>query len=95
MDWSNRWHRAYRKAEVDEADGSSRQERVGVVLSAFEVNNLEFEEDMSTGNALLRGRSGWEDGKRVHQKEWRKQIFEVQTWRQVRGLAGAVMCENL
>ena len=25
---------------------------------------------------------------------WRKQIFEVQMWRQVRGLAGAVMCET-
>ena len=23
-----------------------------------------------------------------------KQIYEVQTWRQVRGLAGAVMCET-
>ena len=27
-------------------------------------------------------------------KAWRKQVFEVQTWRQVRGLAGAVMCET-
>ena len=29
------------------------------------------------------------------QKEaWKKQIFEVQTWRQVRGPAGAVLCET-
>ena len=27
-------------------------------------------------------------------KAWRKQIFEVQTWRQVRGPARAVMCET-
>ena len=25
---------------------------------------------------------------------WRKQIFEVQTWRQVTGFAGAIMCET-
>ena len=28
------------------------------------------------------------------QEAWMKQIFEVQTWRQVGGLAGAVMCET-
>ena len=27
------------------------------------------------------------------QKAWRKQIFEMQRWQQVRGLAGAIMCE--
>ena len=26
---------------------------------------------------------------------WRKQIFEVHTWKQVRGPAGAVMCQTL
>ena len=31
---------------------------------------------------------------REQQTPWRKQIFEVQTCRQVRGLAGGVMCEN-
>ena len=25
---------------------------------------------------------------------WRKQLIEVQTWKQVRGPAGAVMCET-
>ena len=28
------------------------------------------------------------------QKAWRKQVLEAQTWRQVRGRAGAVMCET-
>ena len=37
---------------------------------------------------------GWEDGKKEQQKAWRKGIFEVQTWRQVRGRAGAVLCET-
>ena len=31
---------------------------------------------------------------REQQKAWRKQILEVQTWTQVRGPAGAVMCET-
>ena len=32
---------------------------------------------------------------RMSQKDaWMNQIFEVQTWRQVRGPAGAVMCET-
>ena len=31
---------------------------------------------------------------REQQKAWMKQICEVQTWRQVRGPAGAVMCET-
>ena len=32
--------------------------------------------------------------RREQQKMRRKQIFEVQRWKQVRGLAGAVMCET-
>ena len=36
---------------------------------------------------LWRKEVGWED------EDW-KQIFEVQTWRQLRGLAGAPMCET-
>ena len=39
------------------------------------------------------GVCGWED-REEQQKAWRKQTFEVQTWRQVRGLAGSVMCET-
>ena len=36
---------------------------------------------------------GWDDGKE-QQKAWGEHIFEMQTWRRVRGLAGAVMCET-
>ena len=47
MERTSRWHRANRKADIEEADGSSssRQERVGIALSLLlEVNNLEIEE---------------------------------------------------
>ena len=32
--------------------------------------------------------------RRKQQKAWRKQIFELWTWKQVRGPAGAVLCET-
>ena len=32
--------------------------------------------------------------KRGQQKAWKKHFFEVQAWRQVSRLAGAVMCET-
>ena len=67
-----------------------------VSLSLFrEVNKLEVEKELSTMATLFRA-----EGVRMsiwrgeQQQAWRKQIFEVQTWRQVRGLAGAVMCET-
>ena len=67
-----------------------------VSLSLFmEVNNFEVEEELFTVATLA-----WVEGvwlgrwRREQQKAWRKQIPEAQTWRQVRGLAGAVMCET-
>ena len=68
-----------------------------VSLSLFmNVNNFEVEEELSTVATLA-----WVEGVwlgrwgREQQKAWRKQIPEAQTWRQVRGLAGAVTCETL
>ena len=56
---------------------------------------LEVEEDLSTMATLFCtdgvSMNRW---RKKHQKAWKKQIFEVQTWRQVRELAGAVMCET-
>ena len=46
--------------------------------------------ELEVDDALLDG-SRWS---REQQKAWRKQIFEVQRWKQVRGLAGGVMCET-
>ena len=67
-----------------------------VWLSLFkEVNNLEVDEELSTVATLAWAEGVWL-GRWVseQQKSWRKNIFEVQTWRQVRGPAGAVMCET-
>ena len=62
--------------EVEEADGSSsRQERVSLALAFF--NNLEFEEELLTIAALC-----WAEGVWLGNG---KKIFELQTWRQVRG----------
>ena len=73
---------------------ASAGKKASVSLSLFmEVNNLEVEEAFSTnGHACLGGRDLAGMGKRA--PEGRKQIFEVQIWRQVRGPAGAVMCET-
>ena len=64
---TSRWHRAYGKAEIEEADGSSsRQGGVGLALFFIERNNLEVEEDSpcppwqrSSGRKMF----GWEDRK--------------------------------
>ena len=56
------------------------------------MSSLEVEEDCSAMPTLaLTEGSGWENGA-VEGLE--KQIFEVRTWRQMRGPAGAVMCET-
>ena len=69
-----------------------------VSLSLFtEVKNFEVVEELSTLATLALGGEGvWLGKWRKEQlKAWRKQIFEVQTWRQVRRPAGPVMCETL
>ena len=56
---------------------------------------LAVDEDLSySGHAVL-GR-GSLDGKRYQEQQeaWMNQVREVQTWRQVRGPPGAVMCET-
>ena len=89
MDRSSPWHRAYQKAENEEADEQQQQERWSRLRCPFfmEVNKLEVEENFPPWPRLL----GW---KGSVWNAWRKQIFEVQTWRQVRGPAGAVVCKT-
>ena len=88
---TRRWHCAHRTAEVEEAGGGSKKESVSLSLF-MEITNLEVEEYLTTMATLF-----WAEGvclgrlRREQQKPWRKQIFEVQTWRQVRG---PVMCET-
>ena len=65
-------------------------------LSLFvEAHGLEVEDEIST-KATQYWAEGVSTGKWSHeQKEaWMRQIREVRTWKQVRGPAGAVMCET-
>ena len=65
-------------------------------LSLFmEVYGLEVEDEISTMATEFLTEGVW-TGKWSHeQKEaWMRLIHEVQTWKQVRGPAGAVMCET-
>ena len=66
-------------------------------LSLFmDVFGLEVEEDLSTLATQYIGAEGvWTAKWHQEQREaWMKQVRELQTWRQVRGPAGAVMCET-
>ena len=82
-------NRACREAKIEEADGSScRQEKSQSRSRIFmEVHTLEVEEKLSTIATLC-----WAQGEQHN--AWKKHFFEVQTWRQVGGPAGAVMCET-
>ena len=78
------------------AAAAAAGKKESVSLSLFvEVNDLEVEEELST-----MATPAWAEGTWIvkcpgeHKKAWRKQIFEVQRWKQVRGPAGAVMCET-
>ena len=78
---------------IEETGGSCFGQKEHNLLSLFvEAYGLEVEEELSIhhGNSAL-GRRNW----RHEQKEaWMRQVQEVQTWKQVRGPAGAVMCET-
>ena len=67
-----------------------------VFLSQFtEVNDLEVVEDLFTMAKLFCMECVWMCGwVKEQQIASRTQIFEVQTWKQVRGCAGAVICET-
>ena len=65
-------------------------------LSFFmEVYGLEVEEELSTLATQYWAEGVW-TGKWHHEQReaWMRQIQEVQSWKQVRGPAGAVMCET-
>ena len=82
------------KLRVQMAFAAGKNESVSLSLF-MEVSVLEAEEDLSTMSTLI-----WAEGVmmsrwgRAQQKAFRKQMFEVQTRRQVRGPAGTVMCET-
>ena len=61
-------------------------------LSLFmEAYGLEVEEELSTLATQYWAQGVWHHEQR---EAWMKQVREVQVWRQVRGPAGAVMCET-
>ena len=65
-------------------------------LSLFmEAYGLEVEEEISTTPTQYWIEGVW-TGKWSYEQEeaWMRQIRDVQTWKQVRGPAGAVMCET-
>ena len=61
----------------------------------METFGLEVEEEVSTVATQTWADGAWIGKSHTGQKEaWLNQVFEVQTWRQLRGPAGAVMCET-
>ena len=88
-------HFAYREVQVQTIEGgSSRQERIGLVVF-WDVNDLKVEEEFSTMATPFCAEGVWMSRLKREQQQtaWRKRIIEVQRWKQVRGLAGAVMRE--
>ena len=70
--------------------------KITTSLSLFmEANGLEVDEKLSTLATQYWSERVWTGKWHREQKEaWMRQIQEVQMWRQVRGPAGAVMCET-
>ena len=61
----------------------------------MEAVGLEVEEELSTTATQTWAEGAWTAKWYTEHKEaWLNQVLEVQTWRQVRGPAGAVVCET-
>ena len=61
----------------------------------MEAYGLEVEEELSTVATQYRAEGVWMEKWYHEQREaWTQQVREVQMWREVRGPAGAVMCET-
>ena len=74
------------------AAGKKSATSLSLFLEAF---GLEVEEELSTLATQYWAEGVWIGKWPVEQKEaWTNQDLELQTWRQVRGPAGAVMCET-
>ena len=60
----------------------------------MEAFGLEVEDELSTMSTQTWAERVWTGKWYTEQKVWREQIRGVQMWRQLRGPAGAVMCET-
>ena len=84
-----------RRLNNEEANGGCCGRKENDLPFLFvETYGREVEEELST-MATQYWAEGGQIGKCCHEqkKPWMRQIQEVQTWKQVRGPAGAVMCE--
>ena len=71
------------------AAGKKRTTSLSLIMEAFGV-----EEELSAmATQTWAEEFGWANGPLSKKEAWMRQIFEVQSWRQVRGPAGAVTCE--
>ena len=77
---------------MEAASGKKSTTSLSLFMDAY---GLEVEEELST-LATQFGAEGVWTGKWHHEQRevWMRQIQEVKMWRQLRGLAGAVMCET-
>ena len=72
------------------AAGKKGSTSLSLFLGAY---GLEVEEDLSFIATQTWTERAWIGNWHTEQKEaWMKKIFEVRTWRQVTGPAGAVLC---
>ena len=81
------WRWPLQREKTEEADGGISGKKGSDLPVFLRGSILAFHSDL--------GRRSFWVGKCTEQTEaWMRQIFEVQTWRQVSGLAGAVVCET-
>ena len=90
------WDVSHGEVKIEETDGSCGGKKSTTSPSLFmEAYGLEVEDEISPIATQLRAEGVWTGKWSRKQKEaWMRQIREVQTWKQVRGPAGAVMCET-
>ena len=80
------------RRQMAAAAGKKSTTSFSLFMEAF---GLEEEEELSTMATQYWAEGAWTGKWRHEQKEaWMRQVREVQTWKQVREPAGAVMCET-
>ena len=83
---------SYGKVEIEAAAGNSSTTSLSLFMETYA---LEVEEELSSMATQCWAEGVW-TGTRSHEQKyfWMRQIREVKMWKQVRGPAGAVMCET-
>ena len=82
------------EVQIEETAAAGKKSTTSLSLF-MEAYGLEVEEELSTMATQCWAEGVWTEKWSHELKEtWMRQIHEVQTWKQVRGPAGAVMCET-